>query len=102
MRSATVPPTGATRNTGNWLANPTDPNSNGEPVIRYTSHDCATVCIHVPTSEINWPQKKSWKFRCFSARMPALQRPGFKFLDGDEALAGSGAEIDRSGTSIGC
>ena len=33
-RSATIPPSGATRKTGNWLANPTEPKSKEEPVIR--------------------------------------------------------------------
>ena len=28
-RSATIPPIGATRNTGIWLANPTDPKQQG-------------------------------------------------------------------------
>ena len=58
-RSAAVPPSGASRKTGIWLANPTVPRSKAEPVSRYTSHDCATVCIQVPISEISWPVKKS-------------------------------------------
>ena len=33
-RSATVPPSGATRKTGIWLANPTVPRSSAEPVSR--------------------------------------------------------------------
>ena len=33
-RSATIPPSGATRNTGNWLANPAVPNNRGDPVMR--------------------------------------------------------------------
>ena len=33
-RSATMPPSGATRNTGIWLANPVVPSNNAEPVRR--------------------------------------------------------------------
>ena len=36
---------------GIWLAKPTVPSRTAEPVSRYTSHDWATVCIHVPMSE---------------------------------------------------
>ncbi len=68
QRSATIPPIGATRNTGIWLAKPTVPNNSVDPVMRYTSHDWATVCIHVPTSEINCPAKNNWKLRCRNAR----------------------------------
>ncbi len=75
LRSATIPPIGATRKTGIWLENPTAPSSNPEPVSLYTSQDCATVCIHVPISEINCPLKKSWKLRCRRARPAACQRP---------------------------
>ena len=35
---------------------------------RYTSQDCAILCIQVPISEISCPPKKSWKLRCLSAR----------------------------------
>src|SRR5580693_599822 len=73
-RSAAIPPNGANRNTGTWLANPTDPSSRAEPVSRYTSHDCATLCIQVPISEISCPLKKSWKLRWRSARPAACQR----------------------------
>ena len=59
---------GATRNTGIWLAKPTVPSNSVDPVMRYTSHDWATVCIQVPTSEINWPAKNNWKLRCRRAR----------------------------------
>ena len=59
IRSATMPPTGAIRNTGNWLANPTPPSRREDPVSRYTSQDCATVCIHVPVREINCPEKNN-------------------------------------------
>ena len=34
LRSATIPPRGANKNTGIWLANPTAPNFNPEPVSR--------------------------------------------------------------------
>ena len=74
MRSAVIPPIGATRNTGIWLAKPTDPSSKPEPVILYTSHDCATVCIQVPIREISCPPKKSWKFRWRRARPAGCQR----------------------------
>src|SRR5882757_3991027 len=63
-----MPPTGDIRKTGIWLAKPTVPSSNADPVSRYTSHDCATVCIHVPINEISCPAKKSWKLRCLNAR----------------------------------
>ena len=29
-----------------------------DPVSSRTSHDCATVCIHVPMSDTDWPMKK--------------------------------------------
>src|SRR5437667_4557203 len=63
-----MPPRGEARNTGIWLAKPTDPSRSDDPVIRYTSQDWATLCIHVPISEMSWPAKKSWKLRCLSAR----------------------------------
>src|SRR5258708_23169134 len=49
---------------GIWPAKLARPNNAGEPVSRWTSQDCATDCIQVPMSEISWPAKKSWKFRC--------------------------------------
>ena len=64
---------GATRKTGIWLAKPTAPSSSPEPVRRYTSHDWATVCIHVPIREMSCPLKKSWKLRWRSARPAACQ-----------------------------
>ena len=33
----------------------TSPRSVLERVSVYTSHDCAVICIHVPTSETDWP-----------------------------------------------
>ena len=41
------------RNTGIWPAKPMPPRSTDDPVIRYTSHACATFCIQVPTSEMS-------------------------------------------------
>src|SRR5512134_683849 len=41
----------------------TSPRSRAEPVSWYTSQFCAIVCIHVPTSEVNWPKNQSRKFR---------------------------------------
>jgi hypothetical protein len=42
-------------------------------VSLYTSHDSATLCIQVPTNEISWPPKKSWKLRCRNERnAPAI------------------------------
>ena len=67
-RSATIPPKGATRNTGNCPANPTAPNSKDDPVSRYTNQAWAMFCIHVPIREMSWPLKNSWKLRCSSAR----------------------------------
>src|SRR5271154_1738379 len=69
--SATMPPRGATRKTGNWLAKPTDPSNRDDPVKRYTNQACATVCIQVPVSEISCPVKKSWKLRWRIARSVA-------------------------------
>ena len=40
-----------------------------------TNHDCATVCIHVPTREINWPAKNRRKLRCLRARTTFVNRP---------------------------
>src|SRR5579884_2531429 len=65
---------GAAMNTGIWLANPMAPSSSDDPVSRYTSHDWATFCIHVPIREMSWPLKNSWKFRCFSARNVVCRR----------------------------
>jgi len=67
-RSATIPPRGENKKTGNWLANPTDPSRSEDPVRRYTSHACATFCIQVPTRDMSCPPEKSWKFRCLRAR----------------------------------
>ena len=69
-----MPPSGERRKIGICEANPTIPSSSDDPVSRYTSHDCAIVCIQVPISEINWPLKKSWKLRCRSARPATCQR----------------------------
>ena len=33
-----------------------------------------SLSIHVPTSEISWPLKKSWKLRCFSERTMSWNR----------------------------
>src|ERR1035438_9131972 len=74
LRSATMPPIGAMMNTGIWLAKPTVPSSNAEPVMRYTSQDWATVCIQVPISEMAWPAKNSWKLRCRKARTASPSR----------------------------
>ena len=59
-RSATIPPTVARRKTGICAAKPVIPSSADDPVSRYISQDSATDCIHVPTSEMSWPPKKSW------------------------------------------
>src|SRR5258708_10631408 len=98
-RSATMPPMGANKNTGIWLANPTAPRRNDDPVSLYTSQDCATVCIQVPISEISCPEKKSWKLRCLSARMPTDHRdvPGNARAAFDAEL-----EVPGSGTAIRC
>src|SRR6266576_1861367 len=98
-RSATMPPMGANRNTGIWLANPTAPSRSDDPVSLYTSQDCATVCIQVPISEISCPEKKSWKLRCLSARMPTDHRdvPG-----STGALFDAELEAPGSATAIRC
>jgi len=67
-RSATMPPNGAVRKTGIWLANPTEPSNSEDPVSRYTSQASAMLCIHVPMSEMSCPLKKSWKLRWRRAR----------------------------------
>ena len=54
-----MPPKGAVRKTGIWLANPTDPNKSEDPVSRYTSQASAILCIHVPIREMSCPLKKS-------------------------------------------
>ena len=51
LRSARTPPNDAKRSTGTCEENATSPSITVEPVSRYTSHDWATVCIHVPTSD---------------------------------------------------
>ncbi len=56
-RSATLPPTGASRKTGNCPVNPISPRRIGDFVRRYTSHACAIDCIQVPINETNWPAK---------------------------------------------
>ena len=56
-RSASRPPQApATRTGANCRAVET-PSATPEPVRRRTSHVSATVCIHVPASEIAWPVK---------------------------------------------
>jgi len=66
--SAIAPPNAATRKTGIWPEKLTAPSSTAEPVRRYTSHDWAIDCIHVPMSEISWPKKNKRKFRWRKAR----------------------------------
>ena len=73
-RSAVIPPTGAKRNDGNLAGKSHRTQQQCRSVIRYTSHDCATLCIQVPISEISWPLKKSWKLRCRKARPATCQR----------------------------
>ena len=74
IRSATNPPIGPSRNMGIWPANATVPSSSDDPVRRYTSHASAMLSIHVPTSEIICPPKKSRKLRCFSERTISRNR----------------------------
>ena len=57
QRSASTPPNVAKKKIGICPAKPTQPRRTGECVSRYTSHCCATDCIHVPISEINCPKK---------------------------------------------
>src|SRR5713226_5371824 len=72
-----MPPSGDARNTGNWLAKPTDPSSSEDPVSRYTSQDWATLCIQVPIREMSCPLKKSWKLRWRKARRVAGSHTAF-------------------------
>jgi hypothetical protein len=69
-----MPPSGAIRKTGICAQKPTMPSFAAEPVSRYTSHDSAIDCIHVPTSEMICPVKKRRKFRWRSARRPERSR----------------------------
>jgi len=64
------------------------PSSADEPVSRYTSHDCATFCIHVPISEMSWPAKNNWKLRCRSARRV------MRTLDGESGMGSDPVDFD--------
>ena len=45
----------------------TSPSWNGDPVSSSTSHDCPTLCIHVPMRDTSCPLQKSRKSRCRNA-----------------------------------
>ncbi len=55
-RSAITPPYGASRSTGSVCAATMRPRAVLECVSVSTSQDCAVICIHVPTSEIDCPE----------------------------------------------
>ena len=55
---------------------PTSPSRNGELVSSSTSHDWATDCIQVPTSETSWPAVNSRKSRFSRARSGPGSREG--------------------------
>ena len=59
QRSTSTPANGASSRVGIWPQKPTTPRSSADPVSRYTSQLVATRVIHVPTSEMLWPVKKS-------------------------------------------
>src|SRR5450631_487850 len=90
-----MPPNGDAKKTGNWLAKPTEPSKSDDPVILYTSQDCATVCIQVPIREMSCPLKNSWKLRWRMARRAAgKRRTSEADLDSDEF----GAEVSNEAT----
>ena len=53
----------------NW-SEPIKPSLNGDGVSWSTSHDWATVCIHVPVCATSWAQKKRRKSAWWNARSP--------------------------------
>jgi len=67
--SAVIPPNGANRNTGIWLANPPNQQQSrtGQPV---NHHDCATLCIHVPINEIQLSTEEELKVAMPQRRPP--------------------------------
>ena len=79
------------------LANDTTPSINDEFVSFSTSHDCATICIQVPISEISCPMKKSLKLRCRSARN-AVSLPLQLSCAGTSPPASSASAASISGT----
>src|SRR5690349_8175842 len=91
-RSAAAPPRGAKMNTGICEAKPMEPSRTEDPVIRYTSHDSAIVCIHVPISETSWPVKNNWKLRCFNARKVVFQRDASELLTSEVDPIGRGLD----------
>src|SRR5512135_532528 len=58
------------------------------------SQASATVCIQVPTREIIWPLKKSWKLRFFNARNMLAARPC-------PSAPGAGTVADGTSTVVG-
>ena len=67
VRSATRPPYGPTNRIGSVCAANVRPTHVADPVISRTSQAWATICIHVPTSEIDCPAKYSRKLGIDSA-----------------------------------
>ncbi len=53
----------------------------------------ATVSIQVPTSEMIWPLKKSWKLRCFSERTISRNRERLRSRTVAKVLDGSVAAM---------
>ncbi len=79
VRSATSPPYGPTSRIGRVCAAKVRPTHVADPVISRTSQAWATICIQVPTSEIDCPAKYSRKLGIDSAekvsRRSAASRP---------------------------
>ncbi len=74
VRSATRPPYGPTSRIGSvWAAN-VSPTHVADPVISRTNQAWATICIQVPTSEIDCPAKYSRKLGIDSAEKVSRRR----------------------------
>src|SRR5258708_40008757 len=79
------------------LANDPPPSIKDEFVSFSPSHDCATICIQVPMSEISCPMKKSLKLRCRRARN-AVSLPLQLSCAGTSPPASSASAASISGT----
>ena len=61
-RSASAPPSGPNSRIGPKASAVSIPSATPLPVSWSTSHAAATICIHVPVTEIACPMKKRRKF----------------------------------------
>src|SRR5579883_464815 len=64
QRSAKTPPKREKSNTGKACSAPTRPSCHALWVSSSTSHACPMICIHVPITEIIWPDQYRRKLRC--------------------------------------